>query len=121
MELRLNEHDKSDRLFHRRLVPTLLSEYEYDFFELLEAIQLTGEAINKKADVRSAFDILKSSRRGVTAYARNMKISRNVIEAVNRWRKEVMSGGVSLRLVLIDVYTSLEALAPTILEFSRGL
>jgi len=121
VKVRSEEHDKTGRLFHRRLVPARISEFENDFFELLEAVQLAGECIKTSVDVRSAYGILRSLRRGVTGHARNMKVDREVIEAVNRWRKETMSNGVGLRLDLIDVYTALDSLLPTLLEYSRAL
>ncbi len=64
---------------------------------------------------------MRSSRRGATAHARNMKVGKDVIEAVHCWRREAFGGaGVTLRLDLIDVYTSLDALAPTLLEYSNA-
>ena len=77
--------------------------------------------IKDSLDVRTAFGILRSSRRGATAHARNMKIDKDIVEAVHRWRWEAFFMGVELRFYLIDVYTALEALQPTILEYSRGL
>ena len=105
--IRSNESDKTGRLFHRRLIPTRLSEFENDFFELLEAVQQSSNVIKDSLDVRTAFGILRSSRRGATAHARNMKIDKDIIEAVHRWRREAFSMGVGLRLDLIDVYTAL--------------
>ena len=97
------------------MVPVRISEFENDFFEILEAVQLTGECIKTSVDVRSAYGVLRSLRRGVTGHPRNMKVYREVIEAVNRWRKETMASGVGLRLDLIDVYTALDSLLPTLL------
>ncbi len=54
-------------------------------------------------------------------HARNRKVRNEVIEAVHRWRREALGGGSgSIRLDLIDVYTSLDALAPTLLEYSSA-
>jgi len=76
--------------------------------------------IGNNVDVGDIYGILRSSRRGATAHARNIRVEKDIIDAVHRWRKEALSGGVSIRPDLIDVYTTLEALAPTILGYSRA-
>ena len=70
----------------------------------MEAVQQSSNVIKDSLDVRTAFGILRSSRRGATAHVRNMKIDKVIIEAVHRWRREVFSMGVGLRLDLIDVH-----------------
>ena len=72
-------------------------------------------------EVADCFGILRSLRRWATVHARNRKVRNEVIEAVHRWRREALGGGSgSIRLDLIDVYTSLDALAPTLLEYSSA-
>jgi hypothetical protein len=57
----------------------------------------------------------------VTAHARNMDVPIPLLNAVNRWRKEANSSTGNPRLDMVDVYTTLEALLPTVLRFSRAL
>lgn len=46
--------------------------------------------IANQADIVDVYGIMRSSRRGATAHARNMKIPKDVIEAVHRWRREAV-------------------------------
>ena len=84
------------------------------FFDMLFKVQNTSEHIKAAVDVAEVYGILRSSRRGATAHGRNVKIDREIIEAVHRLRQEAFDGGVSL----IDVDTSLDALAPTLIGYS---
>ena len=70
--------------------------------------------------MRESYGILRSIRRGATVHARNMGVSKEIIEAVHRWQREAMGTGYGLRLDLIDVYTSLDALSPTLLKYSQS-
>ena len=51
--IRDSEHDDSGRLFFRRLIPGRLSEWEFDFYNLLEAIQETTNTIERNINVQS--------------------------------------------------------------------
>lgn len=117
VNIRCGENDGSGRLLYRRLIPGRVSEWEYDFYLMLEEVQNSTAAIKSSENVREAYRILRSGRRGATAHARNMKIPRYGIEAVRRWRIEALVGGVGIRLDLIDVFTSLDALAPTLVRY----
>ena len=118
--IRDGENDDSGRLFCRRLIPGRVSEWEYDFFSLLESIQNTTNTIENSVEVREAYGILRSIRRGATVHARNMGVKRDIIEAVHRWQRESMGAGYGIRLDLIDVYTALDALSPTLLKYSQS-
>lgn len=120
IEIRSSDYDTSGRLFFRGISPAKISHYEADFFHILQQVQCNTDLIGNQVDVGDAYGILRSSRRGATAHARNIRVEKEVIDAVYRWRKEALSGGVSIRLDLIDVYTTLEALTPTILGYSRA-
>ena len=102
-------------MFYRGTSPAKVHQYETDFSDILFKFQNTSEHIKAAVEVAEVYGILRSSRRGATTHGRNVKIDREIIEAVHRWRQEAFGGGVSLRLNLIDVYTSLDALAPTLL------
>jgi hypothetical protein len=111
----------SGRLFSRKLATPKLHEFEDDWFTLLEKVQATTAHIEDEVDVREEFGIGRSQRRGVTAHARNMDVPIPLLNAVNRWRKEANSATGNPRLDMVDVYTTLEALLPTVLRFSRSL
>ena len=112
---------RGGRLFSRRLVPGKLLEFEEDFLKILERIQATTDLIPNDMDVRDAFGISRSTRRGVTAHARNMDVKTELINAINRWRKESNSSTENPTMDMADVYTTLEALIPTVLRYSRAL
>ena len=112
---------RGGRLFSGRLVPGKLLEFEEDFLKILERIQATTDLIPNDMDVRDAFGISRSTRRGVTAHARNMDVKTELIYAINRWRKESNSSTENPTMDMADVYTTLEALIPTVLRYSRAL
>jgi hypothetical protein len=112
---------RSGRLFSRRLATPKMHEFEDDFFTVLEKVQATTDFIEEDVDVREEYGIGRSSRRGVTAHARNMDVAPALLNANNRWRKEANSSTGNPRLDMMDVYTTLEALLPTVLRFSRAL
>lgn len=121
IDIHISETDKSGRIFFQGVNFTKLSQYEPDFYNVLFKLQANSDAIDKQVEIPDAYGIVRSSRRGPTAYARNMKVGKDVIEAAHRWRREAFGGaGVSLRLDLIEVYTSLDALAPMLLEYSNA-
>jgi hypothetical protein len=112
---------RSGRVFSRKLATPKLHEFEDDWFTVLEKVQATTAHIDDSLDIRKAFGISRSQRRGVTAHARNMDISIPLLDAVNRWRKEANSATGNPRLDMMNVYTTLDALLPTVLRFSKAL
>jgi hypothetical protein len=111
----------SGRLFNRRLKIAKLQEFENDFFTLLEKVQATTNLFPEECVIRDECGIARSLRRTVTAHARNMGIHTDTVNAINRWRKEFGSKTDNPRLDMQDVYTTLESLLPTHLQFSLGL
>jgi hypothetical protein len=109
------------RLFQRALPKPKLHEFEDDFSTVLEKVQSTTSAIGPLVDVRDLYEILRSTRRGVTSHARNMQLPEDDIKAFNRWGKDLNARTGASRLDMIEVYSKLEALAPTLLRFSRTL
>ena len=112
IEIRNEEPSTGGSLFYWGTSRDKLHQYEADFFEMLLKVQTPSDYIGNNVDVIEVYGILKVSRRGstTTEYAWNVKIDREVIEVVYRWRQEAFGSGVSLRLDLIDVYTSLDTL-----------
>jgi hypothetical protein len=112
---------RSGRLFRRNLVTAKLHEFEDAFFTVLEKVQATTNLIDADMDVQETYGIGRSERREVTAHARNMDVHLDLVNAVNRWRKEASSATGNPRLDMVDIYTTLEALLPTVLQYSRAL
>jgi hypothetical protein len=92
-------------------------EFEDDFYSLLEKVQATTDLIDSEVVVRDDYGILRSERRGATAHARNMGVLKELVNTINRWRSEEAG---AVRLDMADVYTTLEALIPTMLQYSRA-
>jgi hypothetical protein len=108
-------------LFRRNLRPTRLVEYQDDFFRVIEAVQASTKLIAEDVCVRDEYGTERTLRRSATAHAKNMEISDDVVKANNRWRSEYNSRtGGSSRVDMIDVYTTLDALLPTVLRFSKA-
>ncbi len=109
---------RSGRLFSQKLVTAKMHEFEDDFFTVLEKVQATTSFIDADVDVQESFGIGWSSRRGVTAHARNIEVPVELLNAVNRWRTEATSVTGNPRLDMMDVYTTW---LPTVLRFLRAL
>jgi hypothetical protein len=96
-------------------------EFEEDFFKVLERVQDTTDLIPQEMRVRDAYGISRSLRRGVTAHSKNIRIDKELCDAINRWGKEPNTKLGVAQLEMGDTYTTLESLMPLILEFSRAL
>ena len=97
-----------------------MSQYETDFFDALYKVQANSDVISNQVEIADVYGMMRSCRRGATAHARNMKVKNDVIEVVHRWRREAFGGDGTISLDLVDVYTSLDALYPTLLEYSNA-
>jgi hypothetical protein len=79
------------RLFLRRLLVVKLHEFEDDFFTVLEKVQATTELLPDDMEIRDECGIAWTLRCSVTAHARNMEISIELIKAINWWRTKANS------------------------------
>jgi hypothetical protein len=112
--------DTTGRLFRRRLKPTRPFEFEHDFFKLLLEVQATTDLIAKTMDVETSFGLFRSTRRGMTAHARNMKVSKEDLNTFNRWSHEMNSQTGVTCLDMADTYSSLDAIKPLLLRITRS-
>jgi hypothetical protein len=119
--LRTEKGDTTGRLFRRRLVPSKLYEFENDFFSVLRKVQNSTTFISRDTDVASSYGILRSLRRGMTAHARNMNVSKDELQTFNRWNKEMNAKTGLARLDMPDTYSALGSLKPTLLRVTRAL
>ena len=110
------------KLFVRRLRPAKMMEFEDDFYKVLERVQETTDLISKEMCVRDEYGLSRSLRRGVTAHSKNMRVDKELRDAIHRWGKEANTKlGVARLDDMGDTYTTLESITPLILEFSRAL
>ena len=109
-------------LFQRRLIPTLLAEYENDFFPMLERVQNKTNLIDKELDIREVAGIYRTLRRGVSDHLINMEVDETLIKAINRWhRKRRAADGIGSKRNMLETYSTLSSLTPTLLRYSLKL
>jgi hypothetical protein len=109
------------KLLQRNMMPARLVEFQNDFYCYLERVQATTDLISAELDVRDAYDLWRSTHRGVTAHAKVMHVDSDVIKSVHRWEKELNSRSGFPRLDMLDTYDTLVSLFPLILIYSRSL
>jgi hypothetical protein len=97
-------------------------EFKEDFYRVLERVQDTTDLISQEICVRDKFGLSSRSLRwGVTGHSKNMRIDKELRDAINCWGKEANTKLGVARLDMGDTYTTLEVIMPLILEFSRVL
>ncbi len=111
----------SGRLFNCRLKVAKMQEFESDIFSVLEKVQAVTNLFPEDLVIRDECGIARTMRRMLTAHARNMGISTELLKARNRWRSEFGSRTGNPRLDMPDVYTTLESLLSMHLQFSLAL
>jgi hypothetical protein len=109
------------KLFTRNLRRAKLCEFEDDFYRMIERIQDTTDLIPPDIDVRSKYGLPRTTRRTATAHARNMRLPKDLMDAIHRWGKEMNAKTGVPRLDMQDTYTTIDSISPLILEFSRGM
>ena len=93
--------------------------------ECLERVKDEDELNNllglRNKTIREDFSINRSFRRGSSTYAQNKKIPRHVIDVHNRWRKIERAKGKKARMAMIENYSEIEQLIPTLVRYSEML
>jgi len=69
----------------------------------------------------SNYSMHRSGRRGSTAEAQNSEIPSWVIEAINSWRKNFRSKGLTPGMSMLERYTEAKASVPALVKFSYNL
>ena len=119
-ELRIEGRSTGYLFSTRHGTRSRLSDFEDDFYEVIESIQNQHpDLIEPDIEVREAFGIWRSTRRGVTGHAINRRVSTTLINLINRWRTEKDKQANSASM--IDIYTELDDLIPTIIRYSHSL
>ena len=68
----------------------------------------------KELDIREDFSINRSFRRGSTTHAQNRNLDQDTINANNRWRKINRAKGRKAKLDMIEEYSDIVLLMPTL-------
>ena len=98
-----------------------LMDYEEQFMEVLLQVQVSAPGvIPSDLDVREAYGISRSGRRGVTTHLRNQNLSEPDIELNQMWRKTELNVGRSFQpSKMLAYYTEIAQSLPTLLRFTQ--
>ena len=96
---------------------------------VLDQLELVKELDAKKdrlklqefEELREEFSINRSFRRGSSTHAQNRKIPVPVIDTQNRWRKVERAKGRRPKFSMIENYSDIEQLIPTMVQYSDML
>ena len=100
----------------------LISELNTGFFMVLREVQKKYPSlISDDLDVTTAFSVERSLRRGATCEALNVNIPEPIVNANNRWRKEMRANGMKPSFSMVENYCKVQALIPTLVKFSRAM
>ena len=92
------------------------------FFMVLQEVQRKYPSlILDDLDVTTAFSVEQSLRRGATCEALNVNIPEPIVNANNRWRKEMRANGMKPSFSMVENYCEVQALIPTLVKFSRAM
>jgi hypothetical protein len=106
------------KLFKRNLRKAKLCEFEDDFYRVIERVQDTSDLIAPEVDVRNEYGLPRTIRRTTTAHARNLRLPKDLLNAIHHWGKEINAATGVPRLAMQDTYTTIESICPLMLEFS---
>jgi hypothetical protein len=91
--------------------------------DCLELVQISDEKENKLGlkdiEIREDFSINRSFKRGSATHAQNQGLSAHIIEVQGRWRKFESARGRKPKLAMIEHYSDIEQLIPTLVQYSK--
>jgi hypothetical protein len=88
---------------------------------MIERIQDTTNLIPPDVDVQNEYGLPQTTRRAATAHARNMRLPKDLMNAIHRWGKEMNATTGVPRMDMQDTYTTIDSICPLVWEFSRGM
>ena len=109
--------DKGNKLSFSEMNEIILERLE-DLKEGDEEENLLGL---QEVTIREEFSINRSFRRGSATHAQNQKIPEPVINAQNRWRKVEAAKGRRAKFSMLENYSDIEHLVPTLVRYSEML
>lgn len=109
------------RLFQRNLRKAKLCEFKDDLYQMIKRIQDSTDLIPTEVDVRNEYGLARTTRRTAMAHARNMRLPKDLMNAIHQWGKEMNATTEVSRLDMQDTYTMIDSIWPLVSEFSRGM
>ena len=96
----------------------LIAEKDVLIHELLRLIQNRNPSmIPDDVKIEEEYSVFRSLRRGATSESRNAGIPGDVINANNRWRAFYRSKGINPNFSMMEHYSNVDVLAPTLIKF----
>jgi hypothetical protein len=97
-----------------------ISDLDILFHDVLKRVQIRyPNVINPSVNVEDDYSVKRSLRRGVTTEAQNKKVPRDVIDANNRWRRQMRSLGIMPSMSMIERYSDAKASVESLVQFSE--
>lgn len=112
------------RVFRDRATgaPVKQGAYEYDILRRLVDIQARGDGVVPKTDdVFNDYGLRRSARRGATTEASNLGVSKDTIDANNRWSAEERTKGRRGGGSMLMHYTEVRLSIGKLIQFSDAL
>ncbi len=92
------------------------------FHDILRQVQeRRPDVLPPSIVVGDEYSVRRSLRRGSTSEAQNAQVPKEVIEANNRWRKHMRSGGVLPSMDMIERYSDAKASVTALVRYSAML
>ena len=103
-----------NRMTSKQMQPIILNA-------LLRVQSKKNHIISPTVEVLEEYGISRSFRRGATTHARNQNVKKSDIVAANRWRDKENAQGRHINQPMIDHYSEVRQMLPTLLRFSKAL
>ena len=96
--------------------------YEVIILDAIELIQIRKPSlVGTEVKVHEEYGISRSFRRGATTTARNAGVSDGDVTLINRWRTVESAKGRKPNQRMIDHYSEIRLMIPSLIRFSRAL
>ena len=98
----------------------LIAEMNVLFHELLRLVQYRNPSvISDHVKIEEKYSVFRSLTRGTTLKSQNVGIPRDVINGNNHCRAYYRSKGINPNLSMMEHYSDMDVLAPTLIMFSE--
>ena len=100
---------------------TEMNEIILERLEIVKEEDVENQLGVKEMDIWEDFSINRLFQRGSTTHARNWNLFQDMINANNRWRKIDRAKGRKAKLDMIEEYSDIVLLIPTLVRYSSAL
>ena len=105
-----------------QIARALVGDLDVLFHDLWKRIQHRfPQLISDTTKIEEAYSVRRSLRRGATTEAQNRGIPTEVLEANNRWRKDLRGQGILPSMTMVERYTDAKASVEALVRFSETM